>query len=612
MARHRLHAGVSGALLLLVAGVVIVWAHGASALDLPPLPSLKPTAPANVSAVPLPGERPEPPERDPWRILDDVDQEIYRRIFAVQERADWREADRLITRLRDPVLMGHVLAQRYLHPTGWISTFDELRTWLESWADHPDARRIHALALRRQPAGAAAPAAPVGRWGDPDIAAVTIATGSAALSSTDPDDGLTSGESDFLKQVRRDVRNGRLGVAWSRLADAEALAGAGLLAIDMAAAEIAFGYFIHGDDALALDIATTALHRSGHLVPLAGWTAGLAAWRSGRPHMARSMMLVASQGDPAHPLVTASAWWAARLSLLTGEPGDIRHLLGIAAHRPYTLYGLLARHALGMDEDLVNDPLPQVSDDGLRTLSKMPAMRRALALAEVGQHHRGDRELRGLGVRRHPATASAIMAMAERMPFPATRYRLSREFLMLHAARLDDALFPLPPWEPEGGFTVEPALMFALMRQESHFRARTVSRAGARGILQIMPATAAWIAGDSGLAGAGRYRLDNPEVSVDLGERYVRYLLDLPDIDGSLFLVLAAYNGGPARLARRLNDMRQLADPLLFVESYPSRETRSFLRSVMADYWIYTRRLGYEPASLAALAAGDWPLYGGS
>lgn len=204
------------------------------------------------------------------------------------------------------------------------------------------------------------------------------------------------------------------------------------------------------------------------------------------------------------------------------------------------------------------------------------------------------------------------MTMAERMPFPATRYRFSREFLTLHAARLDDALFPLPPWEPEGGFTVEPALMYALIRQESHFRARTVSHAGAWGILQIMPATAAWIAGDSGLAGAGRYRLDDPGVSINLGERYVRYLLGLPEIDGNLFFVLAAYNGGPARLARRLNDMRPMVDPLLFVESYPSRETRSFLRNVMADYWIYTRRLGYEPASLAAVAAGGWPLYGGS
>ena len=612
MATDRLHAGITGILRLLATGVVIVWTHGASALDLPPLPSVKPTAPADVSAVPLPGVRPEPPERDPWRVLDDVDQETYRRIFAVQEAADWKKADRLISRLRDPVLMGHVLAQRYLHATGWISSFDELRTWLDSWADHPDARRIHALALRRKPTGSAAPAPPVGRWGEPDIEAVTIGTGSAVPSSTNSDSGLNARERSLLKQVRRDVRNGRPGVAWTRLSDAEALGSAGPLAIDMAAAEIAFGYFIDGDDALALDISTTALHRSGHLVPLAGWTAGLAAWRSGRPHTARSMMLKASQGDPANPLVAAGAWWAARISLVTGAPGEIGRLLGIAAQRPETLYGLLARHGLGTDGGLVNDPLPQVSDEGLRTLLKIPAVRRALALAEVGQHHRGDRELRGLGVRHHPAAAAAIMAMAERMPFPATRYRLSGEFLALHATRLDDALFPLPPWEPRGGLTVEPALMYALIRQESHFRARTVSHAGARGILQIMPATAAWIAGDSGLAGAGRYRLDDPAVSIDLGERYVRYLLDLPDIGGNLFLMLAAYNGGPARLAKRLNDMGPLADPLLFVESYPSRETRSFLRSVMADYWIYTRRLGYEPASLAALAAGDWPLYGGS
>ena len=612
MATDRLHAGISGILRLLVTGVVVVWTHGASAVDLPPLPSVKPAVPANVSAVPLPGVRPEAPERDPWRILDDVDRETYRRIFAVQRESDWREADRLISRLRDPVLMGHVLAQRYLHATGWISSFDELRTWLDSWADHPDAKRIHALALRRRPAGAAAPAPPVGRWNEPDIESVTVGTGSAVLSSMNSDSGLSAGERSLLKQVRRDVRSGRPGVAWSRLTDAEALGGAGPLAVDMSAAEVAFGYFIDGDDTLALDIATTALHRSGYLVPLAGWTAGLAAWRSGRPHTARSMMLVISEGDPADPLVAAGAWWAARMSLVTGKPGDIGRLLGIAAHRPDTFYGLLARHGLGMDGSLVNDPLPQVSDEGLRTLLKTPAVRRALALAEADQYHRGDRELRGLGVQRHPAAAAAVTAMAERMPFPATRYRLSREFESLHATRLDDALFPLPPWEPDGGFTIEPALIYALIRQESHFRARTVSPAGARGILQIMPATAAWIAGDSRLSGAGRYRLHDPRFSINLGERYVRHLLDLPDISGSLLLMLAAYNGGPARLARRLDDMGPLADPLLFVESYPSRETRSFLRNVMADYWIYTRRLGNEPASLAALAAGGWPLYGDS
>ncbi len=613
MMTRRFRAGRSGILSLLAAGVVVAWSHGASALDLPPLPVVKPTAPADMRAVPLPGvRRPAPPERDPWRILDDVDQETYRRIFAVQERADWREADRLIARLRNPVLMGHVLAQRYLHATGWISSFDELRTWLESWADHPDARRIHALASRRQPSGAADPAPPVGRWDAPDIEAVTIETGSAASLSTNPDSALDAGERGLVKRVRRDVRNGRPGVAWTRMTDAEALGGAGPLALDMAAAEIAFGYFIDGDDALALDIATTALHRSAHLVPLAGWTAGLAAWRSGRPHTARSMMLVVSQGNPADPLVAAGAWWAARMSLLTGTPDDIGRLLGIAAHRSDTLYGLLARHALGMVGGLVNDPLPQVSDGGLRTLLEIPAVRRALALAEVGQYHRGDQELRGLGVHRHPAAAAAVMALAERMPFPATRYRLAREFLTLHAARLDDALFPFPPWEPREGFAIEPALMYALIRRESHFRARTVSHAGARGILQIMPATAAWIAGDPGLAGTGRYRLDDPAVSIDLGERYVRHLLDLPDIGGNLFLMLAAYNGGPARLARRLNQGGALTDPLLFVESYPSRETRSFVRNVMADYWLYARRLGYEPASLAALAAGDWPLHGGS
>ncbi|HET6520131.1 MAG TPA: hypothetical protein VFG47_09990, partial [Geminicoccaceae bacterium] len=67
----------------------------------------------------------------------------YRRIHALQAAGDWGEADGLIRRLDDPVLMGEVLAQRYLHPTAYRSSFDELRTWLEHFADHPDAQRIH-------------------------------------------------------------------------------------------------------------------------------------------------------------------------------------------------------------------------------------------------------------------------------------------------------------------------------------------------------------------------------------------------------------------------------------------------------------------------------------
>ena len=135
-------------------------------------------------------------------------------------------------------------------------------------------------------------------------------------------------------------------------------------------------------------------------VPLAGWTAGLAAWRQGDPAAARAMFAQMSHGDPEDPLVAANAWWAARLSLLTGNPEGVGELLGVAARQSRSIYGLLARHALGMDAKLVNDLLPDLSDADLDALSGIPAMRRAVALAEVGQHHLGDREFNGLDVNR--------------------------------------------------------------------------------------------------------------------------------------------------------------------------------------------------------------------
>src|SRR5688500_4891739 len=82
---------------------------------------------------------------------------LYRPISPLQEGADWKGADRLIAQLTDPGLLGHVLYQRYMHPTGYRSRFDELSGWLELYADHPDAERVHSLALRRRPPGAPLP-----------------------------------------------------------------------------------------------------------------------------------------------------------------------------------------------------------------------------------------------------------------------------------------------------------------------------------------------------------------------------------------------------------------------------------------------------------------------
>ncbi|MCH8155091.1 MAG: hypothetical protein IH786_07480 [Proteobacteria bacterium] len=95
------------------------------------------------------------------RVLSDRDAELYREIFALQEKGKWRAADQRIARLSDRRLIGHLLAQRYLHPTAYRSKYKELRDWMAHYADHPEAKRIYKLALKRRPKNYKRPKRPV-------------------------------------------------------------------------------------------------------------------------------------------------------------------------------------------------------------------------------------------------------------------------------------------------------------------------------------------------------------------------------------------------------------------------------------------------------------------
>ncbi len=95
----------------------------------------------------------------PWPLTK-ADAQRYRLIFALQQSGRWRDADRTIATIGNNLLMGHVLAQRYLHPTHYRSRYHELASWLKSYAGHPDARRIYKLALKRRPTQNAVPTPP--------------------------------------------------------------------------------------------------------------------------------------------------------------------------------------------------------------------------------------------------------------------------------------------------------------------------------------------------------------------------------------------------------------------------------------------------------------------
>ena len=154
------------------------------------------------------------------------------------------------------------------------------------------------------------------------------------------------------------------------------------------------------------------------------------------------------------------------------------------------------------------------------------------------------------------------------------------------------------------------ALIFAFMRQESAFNVRARSPVGARGLMQLMPATAGFVA-QKRFSGKKRDLLYDPALNISLGQKYILHLLDNDHVDGDLLLLAAAYNGGPGNLKKWQRRARKGAytDALMFIESIPARETRIFIERVLSNLWMYRERLGEPAPSLDALAAGERPVY---
>ena len=168
----------------------------------------------------------------------------------------------------------------------------------------------------------------------------------------------------------------------------------------------------------------------------------------------------------------------------------------------------------------------------------------------------------------------------------------------------------MPSWRPTEGFTVDRALIYAFMRQESRFNLRAKSHAGARGLMQLMPGTAGFMMGKR-YRGARRNELYDPALNISIAQRYIRHLIRNGVVKGNVLMLAAAYNGGPGNLNKwhRRATRRKATDPLIFIETIPARETRNYIERVLANLWVYRNRLGQDTPTLDRLAAGKPPLY---
>ncbi|MSP50802.1 MAG: lytic transglycosylase domain-containing protein [Alphaproteobacteria bacterium] len=538
------------------------------------------------------------------RILSTRDTDRYRRIFALQEQGDFVNADRELARIEDRTLVGWALYQRYAGE-GYSTPYGELSAWLAAYGDHPGANKIHSLALQRLPKGQKAPRPPQ---------PVTLGLSDRHESPLpDVERDRTLDIKSSLKKIGGVVVDAlRLGlpeVAEARLGNANVKAKLSSNEHDQLRRQIAAAYYFKGNDEAAYRLASTLAKSARKSVPLADWTAGLAAWRLGNFEAARQHFEALARSKTAASWnVAAGAYWAARTNLVTHHPEKVDALLEIAAQHPFAFYGLIAARLLGKNSPLDWTQVPLDTPAVSRLLDAAP-VRRAIALREIGQIDYAERELRQLLPGVDSNHQIAIASIADRLNLASLQMRLSRG-LHDHADRIESSHYPIPAYVPEDGFVLDRAMIFAFMREESGFNPNAKSPVGAQGLMQLMPRTASDMANDHSLR-RSKKRLLDPDLNVGLGQKYLSYLLDQNEVQRNLFYLAAAYNAGPGRLRKWQREIKAPQDPLLFIESIPVAETRQYVQRVVSSFWLYSERLGQPAPSLDQVAAGAWPLYNG-
>lgn len=538
------------------------------------------------------------------QMLGPADIQGYRRAFAAMREGSFAEAERAASTIANEILLGHLEAVRLLH-RDHRSSYRELSDWLKRYADHPAAGTLHALGVKRRGRN------PVPHAPEPPVSEGMFDLFDSASLLETGDHRPAVGEAERPREVRGRLLGVRqrvrqlLGKGDFEAAE-RALTAAEKRSLadgdrELIQGDIARYAFLAGRD----DVAVAAVADDGTGAVTAHWFAGLAAWRLERPVLAaRHFDAVAKAPDLSGWMTAAGAFWAARAHRAVGA-GDAAHAaLRIAAEHPITFYGQLARRQLG-DIAIYGDgnDRPEIE---VESLIVVPAMRRAIALVEVGETALAIDELVAVARSAPTAIADSVVAFARATGLGGAVPRITAAIREAEGALFDDAMYPMPRWAPEGGFTVDRALIFAIIKQESNFRNHLVSPAGAQGLMQIMPKTAAFIGPDS-LRGRD---LHDPGVNLAVGQRYIRHLLEQEPVRGNLVFTVAAYNGGLGRVSRWLQEIRHDDDPLLFMEAIPIAETRQFVERVIAAMWVYQRRLGDRTATLEAVAAGEWPVYG--
>ncbi|UPT61749.1 MAG: lytic transglycosylase domain-containing protein [Hyphomonadaceae bacterium JAD_PAG50586_4] len=488
--------------------------------------------------------------------LSEQDEAAYRAAFEAIEAGNWRGVSSSLGRADDDVLEG-VVRGRMLITRSYRGSWSEYTSWLNRYGEYGMANAVHDRAMdsrsrRARRNGTRAP--------DPQ------AGGSRRLPGTPP---AVVGDSSAAR-----------------------------VAIERVAERIGVGDM---EGARSLAYAQVGGPRSGQVE----WQLGLIAYHE-HNYAEAIRQFEASAQWPHHGgwAFAGVHYWAARSRLAAGETQGVVQHLEAAAQRPWTFYGQLAEIQLGRDSALRFEA-PRVEPGELeRFIERYPAARRAAALAQLGRLSEVELELRRLHADLSSDDDRTFLALAIALQAPAAQLRAA-EF---GGRDMAAGFCPTTSFEPDNGFSLDRAVVYAIVRQESYFNPKAVSVSNARGLMQLLPSTA------RDMDRAHNYRRDpaplfEPGLNMRLGQDYIEWLMTEFHNDGDLGRVFAAYNGGPGWLSRWVATQPADIDPLLLLEFLPRAESRDYAERALSHMALCRRSYGQPTPELDRVASGGAAIY---
>lgn len=372
--------------------------------------------------------------------------------------------------------------------------------------------------------------------------------------------------------------------------------------------------YMEGDLSIAYRIAAGHGLEQGLGFAEGEWLAGWLALRSlDQPEIAYRHFVHLHAGVSSPISLARSAYWAGEAARVLEAHGLKRGARGAkggakggnwrataedwylkAAQHGTTFYGQLAARRLGRKAEIETQAITGAAPDAAARAAFegreiVQAVRLLGELGETKLHKRFLLRLKWLAEDAEDFVLAAELAQSQGRPDIAVR--IAKEARKAGVILFDN-LFPSRRLAKTK--SPEPALVLAVIRQESAFYTGAISGAGARGLMQIMPATARRVARQIKVRYSRKKLLSDPEYNLRLGRAY---LADLTEkYDGSYILALAAYNAGPARANRWMKtfgDPRTPGvDPVDWIESIPFNETRNYVQRILESLVVYRQSLG--------------------